>query len=230
MSGTITLRAAQADWLIRAAIVAASKDDVTPVLCAVQWAIADGRATLTATDRYRAHQAYAPLVDDDADNPAAGSFLMDRAQAALLLKMIPRRDPAAKVTLTWTDAEPLPAGHSGKIAKRHHGTITWLIEGGKGETFMHEAPQVRGNFPPVGRLFPDEGSTEGEAVAQIGLSPALLADTRWLRSGHGSLRFIVPRTTESVKLGPMLVVNTEGTARALIQPNVLVGESKRYGA
>ena len=37
MSGSIALPAHEAEWLLRGALAAASKDVVTPVLCAVHW-------------------------------------------------------------------------------------------------------------------------------------------------------------------------------------------------
>ncbi len=240
MSGSIRLPAAEAAWMLRGALAAASRDDVTPVLTAVEWTVGDGRATVTTSDRYRVHQLYSKhlIGDDDAEVPAAGTFLMHRSQATRLLKSLPSRRgdlACASVDLTWTDAEPIPAGHTGKIAARHHGSIRFEIDfdgTDAGERLAHSAPQVRGNFPPVARLFPEDAPTEGEFMPQIGLQPEFLADTRWLRSGFGSLRFIVPRIPEGApKLAPVLVVNTEGTARALIQPVLLsVAQWKAYGA
>lgn len=234
MSGSIRMRAAEVEWLLRGALVAASKDDVTPVLCAVEWTIEDGRATVTATDRYRVHQLYAKhLRDDDADAPAEGRFLMSRAQATLLLKSIPRRNVRALVDLTWIDAEPLPDRHTGTVARRYRGSIRFDVasdETADAEHLAHDAAQVRGNFPPVARLF-GETAEEGELMPVLRLQPEFLADTRWLRTGRGSLRFTVPRIPEGKpKLAPVLVVNTEGTARALIQPFADLHGEKGYGA
>lgn len=243
MSGTIKLPAAEVAWLLRGALAAASRDDVTPVLAAVEWRIEGGRATVTSTDRYRVHQLYSKhlIGDDVADAPAEGTFLMHRSQAARLLKSLPTRrgDLApATVELTWIDAEQLPVGHTGRIGRRFCGSIHFDIDfdgTGEGERLAHDAAQVRGNFPPVDRLFPsDEAAADGDFMPQIAMQPEFLADTRWLRSGHGSLRFVVPRIPEGKpKVAPVLVVNTEGTARALIQPIMMHAtgsEWKVYGS
>lgn len=240
MSGTVKLPAHQAEWLIRGALAAASKDDVTPVLCAVQWTIADGRVTVTSTDRYRIHQLFVPAPEGTAD----GEFLMHREHAAWLLKAwhAPRRIFREQmVYITWTDpdgskAPPARKSRTAEVRKAHGTTRfdVYAYDHPDADVVSYERLQVAGNFPPVARLFPDEADLDGEPVAQAGFVPELIGDTRHLRTGYGSLRFITVRTpTDDVKRtpnrqAPMLVVNTEGTARALIQPNLLLN-TKRYG-
>lgn len=245
MSGSVKLQGTAIEWLLRGALAAASKDDVTPVLCAVHWVIGDGRVTVTATDRYRVHQLHVPAPAGTPD----GEFLMTRHQAALLLKSwhTPRREHRSQVVvLSWTDPEPQPADPtagryprgkvSPQVARRYSGSIAFDIfasdEDGA-DRISHDAAQVRGTFPPVGRLFPDE-TDGGEPVNQLLLAPEYLAATAFLRSGFGSLRFVFPRVKEgepqAARAQPLLVVNTEGTARALIQPNIGLDTAKRYGA
>lgn len=67
------------------------------------------------------------------------------------------------------------------------------------------------------------------AASKDDVTPALRADTRWLRSGIGALRFVLPTAAEKGKFQPVLVVNTEGTARGLVQPNLLL-DARGYGA
>lgn len=238
MSGSVKLPLSAVQWLLRGSVVAASKDDVAPVLCAVHWTIADGRVTVTATDRYRVHQLFVPAPKGTPD----GEFLMSRHQAMVLLKSghMPRSmHPGQVVVLTWTDAEPVPNGLTvdrRKPQRRYAGSIAFDVlshDGDDPDVIGHDSAQVRGNFPPVGRLFvPEDG--EGEAVDQLMLQPEFLSDTRYLRSGQGSLRFIMPRGKEgdqAHRAMPLLVVNTEGTARAMIQPFVLsMTGAKEYGA
>lgn len=242
MSGSVKLPGTAVEWLLRGALAAVSKDDVTPVLCAVHWTIADGRVTVTSTDRYRVHQLFVPAPKGTPD----GEFLMDRRQAVLLQKSwhTPRRTYQSQaVVLTWTDPEPRPAAGlpvgrvTPKMARRYSGSLTFDIfatdEDGA-DRITNDSAQVRGTFPPVGRLFPDEPK-EGEPVNQLLLAPEYLSATRYLRSGFGALRFVFPRVKAddpaAAKVQPLLVVNTEGTARALIQPNILPGLApKEYGA
>lgn len=240
MSGSIKLPAVVVEWLLRGALAAASKDDVTPVLCAVQWSVENGRVSVLATDRYRVHQLYSKelIGDDELDVPAEGRFLMGRDQAMLLLRSLPKRSAPLPgvVELTWVDAVPLPTGHTGRIPRSAHGSLRFDVashDGTDAEHLIHDGWQVRGKFPPVGRLFDDAANAEGDLVHDVALTPEYLADTRWLRSGHGSLRFVMPRAKDGVAgMFPVLVMNTEGTARALIQPHVKAagGPWKEYGA
>lgn len=234
MSGSVKLPRAQVDWLLRGALAAASTDDVTPVLCAVKWTIADGRATVLATDRYRVHQLYVRVPDGTPD----GEFLMDRFQASMLLRLRhsnARRLAGEVVELTWTDPEALPTPAPRKFTRRYCGTIRFDIHAGEGDeadVLSHTAAQVRGNFPPVGRLFVELG--EGERVTQMMLTPEYLSAVRHLRENRGELlRFLVPPNPETKdavgKLQPMLVLNTAGTARALIMAGLQLKEAKDYG-
>src|SRR5690606_7732268 len=102
--GEIRLTRADAEWLIRGALAAASKDDVTPVLCAIHWTVENGRVTVVATDRYRVHQLHAQIEDA----AVSGSFLMDTRIAKRLVSSwhTPRsfyRDQL--VVIRWADAD-----------------------------------------------------------------------------------------------------------------------------
>lgn len=246
MSGKITLAQHEAEWLLNGALAAASKDDVTPVLCAVQWEVEGGRVTVTATDRYRVHQLHVKT-----ESTASGSFLMSRRQAEALLKSwhLPRsRFPGQKVDLEWEDGDQAEAEGVRKLSYadarkldrdperilRIAGRLTfttYVPHDPTGARITYTAAQVRGTFPPVARLFPTEAELkDGEPVSMLALDPTLLSGTRWLRSGYGSLRFVVPAARENVKAQPILVVNTEGTARALVQPVLMShAEWKEYG-
>lgn len=232
MSGSVKLPRAQVDWLLRGALAATSKDDVSPVLCAVQWKIADGRATVIATDRHRVHQLYVRVPDGTPD----GEFLMDRFQAELLLRLRhsnARRLSGEVVELTWTDAEPLPDPAPPRYTRRHCGSLRFdIIASGDddADVISHTAALVRGNFPPVDRLFADFG--EGVRATEMLLTPEYLSAARHLRQDRGELlRFLVPpiRDTAASRQQPLLILNTAGTARALIQPGMQIKEAKDYG-
>ena len=112
--------------------VAASRDDVTPVITGVQLENANNRLSLVATDRYRV----AVREIDWESNPASEGV------AAL----VPAR------TLS----------EIGKIFA-HAATVTvTIVSGGDRELIAFSADQktvtsllIKGNFPPVKRLFPD---------------------------------------------------------------------------
>lgn len=241
MSGVVTLARHDVDWLLRGVLAAVSKDDVTPILCAVKWTIEGGRVTVVGTDRYRVHQLYVPAPAGTPD----GTFLMSRFQAETLLKLrhsAARRLAGEQVRLTWTDPVPLslPAlPINGKIHAKHYGSILAELLNSPdddNEVLAYSALQVRGNFPPVDSLF-DSARPEGEEPAPVALfNPELIAATRHLRVGQGEpLAFHTARLADAAapahaKLRPLLVMNYQGTARALIQSNVGLSEQKEWGA
>ncbi|WP_295035744.1 hypothetical protein [uncultured Microbacterium sp.] len=239
MSGSVKLPRDEVDWLLRGALAAASKDDVTPVLCAVQWTIADGRVTVLATDRYRVHQLYVRAPKGTPD----GEFLMDRSQADLLLRLRhsnARRLAGEVVELTWTDAETLPDPAPRKVARRYCGTLRFDIiahDGADADVLSHTTEQVRGTFPAVGRLFDASSESESERASEMALDPEYVSAARHLRVDRGEpLRFIIPARSEQdaqiaggSRRRPVLILNGSGTARALIQPNLMLKAVKDYG-
>lgn len=112
--------------------VAASRDDVTPVITGVQLEITDHRLSLVATDRYR---VAVREIDWESSAVADG-----------VTALVPSR------TLS----------EIGKIFV-HAATITvTIVSGGDREIIAFSADQktvtsllIKGNFPPVKRLFPD---------------------------------------------------------------------------
>ena len=112
--------------------VAASRDDVTPVITGVQLDITDGRLSLVATDRYRV----AVREIGATSSSATGS----------LTALIPART-LSEIGKIFTHAAIM--------------TIT-IVSGGDRELIAFSADQktvtsllIKGNFPPVKRLFPD---------------------------------------------------------------------------
>lgn len=110
---------------------AASRDDVTPVLTGVQLSVSENQLSLVATDRYRVS-----LRDVPWDGPAS-------EQAAL----VPART-LQEVGKTF--------GHGGQIEVAFSGEgdreIIAFTAGNKTVTSL----LIKGNFPPVRRLFPEQ--------------------------------------------------------------------------
>jgi len=124
---------------------AASRDDVTPVLTGVQLEVAGTQLSLVATDRYRV-----ALRDIPFDSGVAAD---DETTTAL----VPAR--------TLTEVGKTFA-HSGDITVSFSGSgdreIIAFTAGNKTVTSL----LIKGNFPPVRRLFPEQ--TEHHAVVNTG--------------------------------------------------------------
>lgn len=206
---TILLDAHRLRWALRAALAAASKDDVTPVLTAVSWQVRDKHIHLLATDRYRVHETLIPRPK----GVAQGEFLMHRAQAEWILANSHK-----------------PARHYSEQSIR----ITWTADDGPGRikaeviassepdapVFIYDTAAVKGVFPPVHRLFSGHDGEEARQEA-VGLDPSLVARLADLVQYRGEpLIFSMPKQADG-KTGPVMVRNTHGTARALVQPNLL---------
>ncbi len=117
--------------------VAASRDDVTPVITGVQFEVGENSLSLVATDRYRV-----AVRDIDWDSGSAGGD--DPAQGTTAL--IPART-LSEVGKTF--------GHAGTVSVS-------IVRGDDRELIAFSADKrtvtsllIKGNFPPVKRLFPD---------------------------------------------------------------------------
>ncbi|MEO6943435.1 MAG: DNA polymerase III subunit beta [Lacisediminihabitans sp.] len=121
--------------------VAASRDDVTPVITGVQLEISQGNLSLIATDRYR---VAVRDVEWDSGNSADQETVSALVPARTLQEVGKTFGHSATVSVTITrgDERELIAFSAGEK------TVTSLL--------------IKGNFPPVKRLFPE--SVENYAV------------------------------------------------------------------
>ncbi|QTV80647.1 DNA polymerase III subunit beta [Microbacterium sp. NIBRBAC000506063] len=110
---------------------AASRDDVTPVLTGVQLSVSENQLSLVATDRYRVSLRDVPWDGDAAEQTA----------------LVPART-IQEVGKTF--------GHVGEIKITFSGEgdreIVAFTAGNKTVTSL----LIKGNFPPVRRLFPEQ--------------------------------------------------------------------------
>ena len=133
---------------------AASKDDVTPVITGVQFEVSDNSLTLTATDRYRV-----ATRGIDWENTAG----VESATALVPSKIV------TEVGKTFSSAGQVQVA----IVKEDDRELIAFTGGDKTVTSL----LIKGNYPPVGRLFPTEvdnyavvSSAElAEAVGRVGL-------------------------------------------------------------
>jgi DNA polymerase III subunit beta len=121
--------------------VAASRDDVTPVITGVQLEVSQNELTLIATDRYR---VAVRNVQWDSGNDASADTITALVPARTLQEVGKTFGHSATiaVTVSNTDERELIAFSADKK------TVTSLL--------------IKGNFPPVKRLFPE--SVENYAV------------------------------------------------------------------
>ncbi|WP_439591175.1 DNA polymerase III subunit beta [Microbacterium sp.] len=180
---------------------AASRDDVTPVLTGVQLEVSGTTLSLVATDRYRVALREIPW-----DGGAAAS---DESAAAL----VPAR--------TLTEVGKTFA-HSGDISIAFSGSgdreIIAFSSGNKTVTSL----LIKGNFPPVRRLFPE--ATEHHAVVNTAELAEAVRRVSLVLDRSAPLRFTF--TTDSVSM------DASGTEQARASESVdahLVGEDVTLG-
>ncbi len=123
--------------------LAASRDDVTPVITGVQFEISENVLTLTATDRYRV--ATRSL---DWEDRGAGEHLTALVPSKIVTEVGKTfsNDGEVRITIVKDGERELIAFSGGSK------TVTSLL--------------IKGNYPPVGRLFPE--SIENYAVVNTG--------------------------------------------------------------
>ncbi|MFT4210381.1 MAG: DNA polymerase III subunit beta [Microbacterium sp.] len=122
---------------------AASRDDVTPVLTGVQLEVSGTRLSLVATDRYRVALRDVPWDADGAIEDATA--------------LVPART-LQEVGKTFAHGENIQIAFSGSGDRE----IIAFSSGNKTVTSL----LIKGNFPPVRRLFPDQ--TDHYAVVNTG--------------------------------------------------------------
>ncbi|WP_449276759.1 DNA polymerase III subunit beta [Leucobacter sp. GX24907] len=134
--------------------LAASKDDVTPVITGVQFEITENSLTLTATDRYRV-----ATRGIDWENQTGEDHLSALVPSKIVTEVGKTFGSSGQVRVAIVkDGERELVAFSGG-----NKTVTSLL--------------IKGNYPPVGRLFPDvvenyavvNTSDLIEAVGRVGL-------------------------------------------------------------
>ncbi len=135
--------------------LAASKDDVTPVITGVQFEVTENSLTLTATDRYRV----ATRRIDWEHRDSGGETLSALVPAKVVIEVGKTFSASGTVQVSIVkDGERELIAFTGE-----NKTVTSLL--------------IKGNYPPVGRLFPevvDNYAVIGtgelvEAVGRVGL-------------------------------------------------------------
>lgn len=113
--------------------VAASRDDVTPVITGVQLEVSENSLSLVATDRYRV--AVREIPWDSGNSGIATATALVPARTLVEIGKTFGHSGSISVAITSTDERELIAFRADKK------TVTSLL--------------IKGNFPPVRRLFPE---------------------------------------------------------------------------
>ena len=185
---------------------AASRDDVTPVLTGVQLEVSGNRLSLVATDRYRVALREIPW------DPAGGAS--EEGATAL----VPAR--------TLTEVGKTFA-HSGQISIAFSGSgdreIIAFTAGNKTVTSL----LIKGNFPPVRRLFPKQ--TEHHAVVSTSEFAEAVRRVSLVLDRSAPLRFTF--TAEGVSMdaaGTEQARATESVDATLSGDDVTLGLNPQY--
>lgn len=195
---------------------AASKDDVTPVLTGIHLHITPTELTASATDRYMVAELTFPL---DAkllqDIPDEGvSILVPRADMVQVARM---RTEVMFSFAVPTDARQQTTSVMAQSSELHR-TLTF--------------PSIRGNFPPVARLF--YGDSEDDIPSGVALNLGLIGRVVKLllpgeKSAAGAtlspwvFKYKANLEATHQKFQPVMLErrNELGRYRVLIQPNLV---------
>lgn len=211
---TLDLPIADAAYLARAGIAAASKDDITPVITGVLMSATDGVVKVVATDRYRVHRA--KLAVEGAE---LTPFLIPRKALAWLdankgFFGRPRSlivEPVA--TFDFEPGEYPMSSHSTGIPAPE-GTFTVTIR----ENSTDDASQIsyrtaliKGNFPGIESVL--DAAIAAEDATDTGyLNMDFLSGCRQLadyRRENPRIRFV---KTNEAKAGQVVVTYSRGVA------------------
>lgn len=185
---------------------AASRDDVTPVLTGVQLEVSGTQLSLVATDRYRVALREIPW-----DGGAAAS---DQTMTAL----VPART-LQEVGKTFSHGENISIAFSGAGDRE----IIAFTSGNKTVTSL----LIKGNFPPVRRLFPEQ--TEHHAVVNTAELSEAVRRVALVLDRAAPLRFTF--TTEGVAMeasGTEQARATESVDATLTGEDVTLGLNPQY--
>ncbi|MGZ0712199.1 DNA polymerase III subunit beta (plasmid) [Coraliomargarita sp. W4R53] len=185
---------------------AASRDDVTPVLTGVQLEVSGNSLSLVATDRYRVALRNIPWD--------GGTTASDESTTAL----VPART-LTEVGKTFS--------HSGNISIAFSGSgdreIIAFTSGNKTVTSL----LIKGNFPPVRRLFPEQ--TEHHAVVNTGELVEAVRRVSLVLDRSAPLRFTFTADTVSMDAsGTEQARATESVDSNLVGEDVTLGLNPQY--
>jgi hypothetical protein len=202
--------------------VAASNDDVTPVITSVRISVSDGEVTTVATDRYRiARSIFRPSMTDAIDPASENNILISAKELTKFwnsIKVAALKSHMPIILNILTD-EQYPDNK--KYVLEYDGSRV-------------ESNAMRGNYPPVEGLMTGYDESDLSGVPQVALKPKFLADLDKLFSAFDSARPSKDiawtfrfKGTDSGKPGPVYITRKgestdSGTLDYLVQPNLIL--------
>jgi hypothetical protein len=228
MATTITLPYSPATINGMAAVALhASKDGFTPILCAVQVT----QRHFVATDRFTVgqweHTSMSESIERHGETGPAdpdATIILPRTAAEWLTKQLPKPlgiDRLISRQNVFDEVEIVITNES--ISIQYSGPTPTVIA-------TTVFPELKGNYPPISRLFPADISDPGNAPAQ--LNPTYLAKfcTGAAKAADKNSPILMTNTRvkDSYKPGPVLIEFAADKAcesgyrfRGLIQPNLI---------
>ncbi|UCR89284.1 DNA polymerase III subunit beta family protein [Mycetocola spongiae] len=213
---SFTLPSADLKWIVDGTVVAASRDDIAPSICAVRWVVTEKELRLVATDRYRMHTATLPIQGA----PAPAEFT-----APLSLMQWVQRNARA----FWREWPKV--GENVAPVKVEFDPETGLIAfevltPNAGVALRMSGEAVKGNFPSMLTLLASARESEPFA-GPVGLKPKFFGDLGKLAQRDDTPKMVLTSNpTSDSKPGPVIFTyaGTGGDvyAEALIQPNLLI--------
>ena len=203
--------------------VAASTDDVTPIISAVNISVSESsEVTAVATDRYRiARVIFTPKMDEAViggeDSININAKELSKFWAGIKVAALKSHMPIV-LTIITEEGE-------------YSNTKKYVLEydGSRVENFG-----VNGNYPPVQKLMVDYDLEQCEGVPAVALKPSFLGDLVKFYHPRDESRIKMSdvawqfrfKATDSKKPGPVYITRGSDIAGAtldyLVQPNLLL--------
>jgi hypothetical protein len=200
--------------------VAASTDDVTPIINAVQISVSEtGEVTAVATDRYRiARVIFTPKMD--------GAVIGGEDSVTINAKELTKFWSGIKAVAMKSSHIPIVLDIT---ADGDHKKYTLEYDGSRVESYA-----VRGSYPPVEKLMTGYDLDDCAGVPTVALKPSFLGDLAKMYHPRDDNRIKMSdiawqfrfKVTESSKPGPVYITRGSDIVGAtldyLVQPNLLL--------
>lgn len=191
---------------------------ITPILAAIQLELTPEGWTARATDRYTVGELTGQMGAHTLEAGESHEILLD--------------------SLSWVEiAKRIKADRGGLITLEHDGNQVTVT--GTDGLIIAVYLEIKGNYPPLARLFPADDSQSFADIGQVAIDPRRLGRLDKIMTEHllasspdsrrhapMSMRF-TSSSPDNPKPGPIVLkrhkaADPESTFRALLQPNMLI--------
>lgn len=217
---TIILDRDAAKLLVDVALSAASRDDITPVICGAHISVEDGKLRVTATDRYRVHTALveAKSIDGEVDAIIPRAALEWLGKNRTFFGGIRRDKHRVRIDIgahILGGIKPIPGALSILVRESEADDADCVAWNGR---------HTLGNFPPVTKLIEIARKSDPAPTPPL-LNLAYVGSINRLARFSGAPVRVKFTTGENPnKPAPVYFVVEDGTgvmrAEALLQPHL----------